>query len=60
MSNIKDAIQSLIDGNTSDFKDQIDAALKTKAADRIEVSRIEVGQNMFNNTDEEEMADEDI
>ena len=64
MEQIYTAIQAAAEQDANGFRDAISAALAAKVQDALEMKRVEIASNMFNNQEEasaEEMtSDEDV
>ena len=50
-SNIKNIVNSIVDGRTSGLKTRIDSILSEKAVDALEVRRIEIAKGIFTESD---------
>jgi|TARA_R110000803_G_scaffold206735_1_gene274182 hypothetical protein len=64
MSDVRAAVDQLVNGQHNDYKESVSNILMNKLKDRIDTERYNVGQSMFdgpadhNAIDQEEFADE--
>jgi len=60
MSDIENAVNALKTGDSADFRDAVNTALYSRAADALQNKKVEIAQNVFAGQEELDMGPEAV